>query len=489
MTRRRAAHDPAAERSLCAALLVRPAGIPSIATHITPADFYDPTLAHVYAAICETAAAGQPVDGITVAARLNGHGDTVDLDALIVDAPYISNPGAYATIIADCAHRRRAQSAALELDTALQDPSTDLTRLLAAHLATIETIGRQTTHTTSWQPLDLTDALAGGEADRPTLLARTDGACLLYPGKVHAFNGESESLKSWLALYAVAQTLADDHTALYVDFEDSPTSIVARLLALGVPPLAIHERFIYMRPDEPIHTAGATLDVILETRRPTIAVVDGVTEAMALHGLDLRDNLDYAHFHAAVPKRLASCGAAVATIDHVTKSKEDRGRFAIGAQHKLAAIDGAAYAVEALTPFGKGRTGTAQITVAKDRPGGVREHAAYGKVAGLLTLTSDRTTGTIKAEITPIRTADTGTGPFRPTKIMELVSRAIETTPGLTKNSVKAAIKKGDDKTKILALELLILEGHVVVEPGKNRAQLHRSRTPYREPPPEDKSE
>lgn len=479
MTRRRHPYDPAAERSLVAALLCRPAGVPQVTPIVGPADFYDPTLSHVYAAIVGLSLAGAPIDNITVAATLNGHGESVDLEALVVEAPDISNPGAYALIVADHARRRRAQGAALELDAALQDVGQDLSPLLARHLERIEAIGRAATARSSWLPLDLTDALLGGESEAPSLLLRADGRALLYPGRTHAFNGESESLKSWLALVAVAQALAAGQAAVYVDFEDNEYGIVGRLLALSVPASAILDRFHYIRPAEPISAAGARLDDLLQTARPTIAIVDGVTEAMALHGLDLKDNLDYARFHAAVPKRLTQAGAAVASIDHVTKDKETRGRFALGAQHKLAAIDGAAYTIDALTPFGKERTGTARITVAKDRPGGVREHSAGGRIAGLLTLASFPDGG-VRSYLDPVPEHDPDK-PFEPTKLMERISRLVEGEPGLSQRGIRASVK-GNHEAKAHALELLVARGYLELEKGPRRSQLYRSERPYREP-------
>ena len=44
---------------------------------------------------------------------------------------------------------------------------------------------------------------------------------------------------------------------------------------------------------------------------------------------------------------IAAAGAAVVLIDHVAKDKEKRGRYAIGAQHKLAGV-AVAYGIEVL---------------------------------------------------------------------------------------------------------------------------------------------
>ncbi len=77
-----------------------------------------------------------------------------------------------------------------------------------------------------------------------------------------------------------------------------------------------------------------------------MTVIDGVTEAMSSNGLDPNSNADVATFNALMPKRIAKEGAAVVMIDHVTKSEEGLGRYAIGGQHKLSAVDGSAFTVE-----------------------------------------------------------------------------------------------------------------------------------------------
>jgi hypothetical protein len=131
----------------------------------------------------------------------------------------------------------------------------------------------------------------------------------------------------------------------------------------------------------------------------TLVIIDGVTEAMAAHGLNPLDNADAATFSHRLPVPFAVAGATVLMIDHVTKAAEGRGRYALGAQHKLAAVDGAAYTIDLLRPFGHGLRGLAKISIAKDRPGRVREHSPRG-CAGMLDLESmeDRS---VMARITP----------------------------------------------------------------------------------------
>jgi hypothetical protein len=91
----------------------------------------------------------------------------------------------------------------------------------------------------------------------------------------------------------------------------------------------------------------------------------------------------------------------VALLDHVTKDAQGRGRYAIGAQHKLASIDGAAYSLEVVRPFGRGLTGVARIDVTKDRPGFVRSFAVGGSHVAELHVVSDDGGGEVLIDVRP----------------------------------------------------------------------------------------
>lgn len=254
----------------------------------------------------------------------------------------------------------------------------DVTALLAApepELAALPT----TEPDTSWlpRPVEFDD----DETDvSPSVLYRTDGQCLLYAGKVNAIFGESESGKTWVALEAVRQQLVQGQKVFYIDFEDSKRGIRGRLKALGV--LKEHfERFKYANPDGPYDAVGqqALLSSIRDFQ-PALIVVDGVNAAMNLLGLDLEKNKDATQFSQVVLRPLRLWGAAILTIDHVTKSKDSRGNYAIGAQAKRADIDGVAISVDVSMPFGRGSNGKLNLKVTKDRPGfvrGISQEASY----------------------------------------------------------------------------------------------------------------
>jgi len=242
----------------------------------------------------------------------------------------------------------------------------------------------------TWRFVDLTEAVKGVRSGpEPDLLTRADGHGLFYPGKVHTVSGESESLKTWLVLIAAKQVIDRGGHVLLIDFEDDASSVVGRLLALRCEPAAIVQFFHYVSPEEGPDAWFRELDLpALLAPGPRLAVLDGVTEAMTLLGLDPdRGNADVARFIKKIPRPITDAGPGTVLIDHVSKSKETRGRYALGGVHKLNVVNGAAYTVELKQDFGRGRTGRARLSIAKDRPGRVREHCP-GKVAADLVLES-----------------------------------------------------------------------------------------------------
>lgn len=334
---------------------------------------------------------------------------------------------------------------------------------------------------TTWEAVDLADVLAAIADGRdlsppPTLYARADGPCLLYEAKVHAFNGEPESGKSWAAQHACVLTIQSGRNATYIDFEDDEGSVVGRLLALGATAEEIIGHLTYIRPSRPFgNEAVASLRQAFADLRPDLVVLDGLTEAMANDNLNPLDNIDVAKFFARLPRRIAAMGAAVVIIDHVTKDSESRGRWAIGAQHKLAALNGAAYTFEMLVPFGRDRHGITKITVTKDRPGHVRRFAAGTTVAELHLTSND---AGVTADLRATGSAGDDDEPFRPTAIMERISKALEHSPALTIRALRAAVK-GRNEYKDLALELLIAEGYVGAH-KQGQSKYHHSIKPFR---------
>ncbi|MET7966727.1 AAA family ATPase [Micromonospora sp. NPDC005305] len=353
---------------------------------------------------------------------------------------------------------------------------------------------------TSWAPQDVLAALSGDyEPERTEILRRADGIALFYPGRVHWLMGESESGKSWVALLAAAEALNAGERALFVDFESDLQTVGRRLLALGVPLGVLADGLTYIRPSEkPLPGTDAEREFAGVLReRYRFATVDGITDALMVYGFDPNSGTEVAEFIRAVPRRIADeTTAAVVCVDHVTKSNDGRGRFAIGSQHKMAGLDGIAYNVAPVEPIAPGKRGIIVLRVAKDRPGWVRSHAGMWSKA-------DRTQEAARVVLdstTPGRTAyvvdnpetyDAETGearPFRPTVLMERISQWIETNTEATRTALKAEVP-GATAGKAQALALLVEEGYVTEERRQGRGGGSRlvSARPFRadEPNPE----
>ncbi len=338
----------------------------------------------------------------------------------------------------------------------------------------------------SWSPLAL-DAYVDGTfvPPEPAIMPRLDGPAMFYPGKLHTVIGESESMKSWLLLVACATVLMDGGVAVYIDFEDSPESVVGRLLALGVPPVLILSGFRYSRPEEPLFVTrnGGAPALHIEALTAyadacdgaALVVLDGLSEGMAVHGLNISDTADVAKFYAYAGRVPARRGAAVSFIDHTPhRSKEQTGKEgrAIGSQHKIAGVD-VAYGVTMRKPFGVGLTGMAAVSVVKDRPGQVRRHCAGDKHRDFaeLTLSSSPSGETVRWVL-----AKPSEERFRPTGFMEKVSRALELADKpMSMRGVRENVS-GRNEIKDLAVQVLVDEGYAEKVTGGLR-----SVQPYRE--------
>lgn len=230
---------------------------------------------------------------------------------------------------------------------------------------------------TSWAAVDLEPYKRGDIViDPPVFFLRDDGRALIYPNRPHVFWGESESLKSWAALVACKSVLAAGLTALYIDFESSEPSFIERARHVGIPDDAIGGTLRYVRPNEPLighDEAGADFGRELFAVNGLV-VLDGVTEAYALHDWNINKAEDAARFQSLFGiNRIA---ASIA-IDHTSK---DAGRGVIGSQHKRAGLDGAEYEFRSLVRGGRGGTSLAEISITKDRHGRIREWADHDAV-------------------------------------------------------------------------------------------------------------
>jgi len=343
----------------------------------------------------------------------------------------------------------------------------------------------------SWEPVALEDYVNNThERLTTTMLSRTDGVHLFYPGKTHTVFGESESGKSWVVQHATAEGLQAGKSALYIDFESDPADIIDRLRLLGASKEdLLSDCFAYVRPDmSPLAFREQAAFEQLLSRSWDLVVLDGVTEALNLHGKSSLDNDEITQWMRAVPRRFArATGAAVVLVDHVVKSTENRGRFPIGGQAKMAAIDGAAFLVEPVSAIGPGLDGHLTVRVTKDRPGTVRASAGGWRK-------TDRTQEAARVRIDssgngtritvepPERTEinEDNKGEFIPTRLMENISRMLNSMrEPVSLRRVLSLLKEqgsGAKPTTVTdALNRLVDGGYILETEGPRNARMFRS--------------
>jgi len=325
--------------------------------------------------------------------------------------------------------------------------------------------------TTSWEPIDLDGYFDGlFTLQEATLLKRTDGQGLLYPGKVHSFYGESESGKSWLAQIAAAEVVKSYQKVVYIDFESDAVDIANRLKILGVTKPEAMQYFRYIRPERKVIPDDPAWLALVEEGSATLIIIDGVTEALTMWEKATKENDDITEWMRKFPRALAKSGAAVVLIDHITKNPETRGRFALGGQAKLATIDGAAYLIEPIKNLAPGGAGALTVRVTKDRPGAVRRNSGIWRK-------SDRTqeaaiievdsTGAIMKYVICVPMSEDEVIEDQELKMEKAIATFIATHPGCTKGEVTKGVKGGDHAI-YERLEAMLSTGSIADE-GKGR--------------------
>lgn len=325
----------------------------------------------------------------------------------------------------------------------------------------------------SWTPIDLV-ALNLQPPEPPTISG------LVYPGRRHVFSGEPESLKSWAALVLAVDEIRSGRSAAFIDFsEGGRRDVYARAHDLGLSDNEIRASFLYLEPEDAATTPAASADIaaLLRERQPSLIVFDATTGALELHGLDPNSGRDIQTFYRTVLAVFLASNAAIVLIDHLTRNRDARGKFAIGSERKIAAAD-VHLRFETVVPFGRGRTGRAKIETLKDRPGYLpRPRCAE------LELTSDRNTGRVTWSLTPATCDpdDANAHRFWPTVLMERVSTYVEScAEPPSRNNVETAVR-GKATAVRVAIDTLIREGHFHEKAGARGARLLVLDKPYRE--------
>jgi len=298
----------------------------------------------------------------------------------------------------------------------------------------------------------------------PTVLQRVDGSSLLYPGVVNVIHGPPDSGKSFFAQLACSQEMAAGHNVLYLDYEATAVDVDDRMILLGVVSSALDERFVYIRPTEQMGMQGRRdLREALELYRPTLVVIDGITEALAYEGLSSGTDTDIAKLRQCLSLPCAATGAAVLEVDH-PKLRIKRGETgARGSGEKLAGVQGVQYQIKVGRPFARGIPGSSAVTVDKDRHGQFRALTG-GSIHVADLLVDARPDGSLSLTLSVPRPGRAEAKPkLRRGSHTTALLRVIAAKPDINLNDLYSRVP-GNATAKGQELALLAAEGRIVVE-------------------------
>jgi hypothetical protein len=275
----------------------------------------------------------------------------------------------------------------------------------------------------SWRPVDLTAAIYGDKVrPEPTILRRSDGRGLFYAGQINYLHGADGVGKSLVGLFGSIEELEAGRHVVWLDWEDpDETTIVARLLDLGVDADVILERFHYHHPETEA-TPAAIAEVCDLVRRldARLVVVDSVGEALGIDGINEDKDNEVTPWFRWVLRPLAGTGAAVLPIDHGIKSGENP-FWPSGSKRKRAMVTGASYLVEAPRPISKEfNGGQLKLTCGKDRHG----NYTRGKPAAIIDVVIFVDTGSWTVDVHPPEPA-TNTGSQNDKVLARAITEAV----------------------------------------------------------------
>jgi hypothetical protein len=464
------AHNLEAEESVLGAMLLSPEAAIKGVELVNVADFYKPLHARIFEAIARLSLRDVPADPVIVADELKNMGQPLEdpgvLISIMTRTPSTKNIEHHAAIVAEKALRRQRQHAAQEYLVAVSagdDEKAEYWRAIVADGSAASA------STGGLSPIDVGEVMRKDEPRvEPDLLRCVDGKCLLIRGTVTALNGEPSTGKTFLACEAMRQVLVDGGSVVMIDYEGSERMLAERLLELGVDPSIVSERLTYLRPGD---IPPATVARFTARAEPDLVVIDSLAAGLADHRppLDEDKTPQVLPFLRRLARALAKAGAAVIIIDHVAKSKADRGRWGRGSGSKLGEYD-VAYGLELVQPFSRGHDGCSALKIQKDRTGAIGPERSIAATVDFTTNIAGRLQIELKSAV--IQVAEWN----GPTDCMKAVRELLESS------GVELSINKMDDvlrfaKTTIAdaANRLAVSDSEPIsVRLGPRNAQLYR---------------
>jgi AAA domain len=329
----------------------------------------------------------------------------------------------------------------------------------------------------SWQPLDLT-TLADKPRRQPNL---SPNFPLAYAGSRVLVSAPPESVKSLLQYAFALDVLRAGGKVAIIDFEMGEYGALQLLRELGATEAEISRVHFYASPegalgvDHPRRRDGRLIErpelERLVAEAYTFVLIDAGLGAYALEGINDNARDEFQAWANVWLKPLWQSGATVCLIDHEPKNG---GKWAIGTERKQGEVD-VHLRLEEKQKLVRGGQGSFRIYIEKDRPGFIREQAPKGWE---LHVRSEPDTHALTLSLK--RVDDSDESVFRPTVLMERVSKFVEQqVDGCSRTKVRETVE-GKSKTIGQAVEVLLEEGYIEERQVGKRSTLHHVK-PYRQ--------
>jgi len=209
-------------------------------------------------------------------------------------------------------------------------------------------------------------AIAEGNVELPKALVPN----LVVTGQINWFTGHPGNGKTTLAMYVAREAMERGVHVVYLDWENGAAPTARRLMAVGVAPELMRERFHYVAfPSIPAAAEG--FDLIAHAVAPfddVLVIFDSASKALSHAGLDENSNPDATRWTTEIVMPTREAGATVMVLDHPAKGATRTNPYARGAGAKLADTD-VQWFVEADEKFSRENPGVLRLTRQKDRDG------------------------------------------------------------------------------------------------------------------------
>jgi hypothetical protein len=210
---------------------------------------------------------------------------------------------------------------------------------------------------------------------------RSDGVCMLYPGRWHVLAGITTAGKSLFAVWqALGVIQAGGHVVYLHSEEYDPAGTTHRLVtfgaALGIDIDTLVKHFHWVSCE----TRWEQGEMEHNLRRlpvPALVVLDGINAAVGKQGSDVERTEAVGQYRSLFVTPAVVTGAAVLSLGHPVKDrKRQTERHTFGSTAWLDELDGVGFRLEASrsTPIGIDRRGFSTLFTTKDRYGQVEKH-------------------------------------------------------------------------------------------------------------------